>query len=121
MIRGRILMLAATAIAIVGISVSSHAQSPGGTNMKFVPVDTNKNLAAPVPTVYTPPPKPERKPILARIGDAIGRLNPFKPKQPASTAGTIPQPNGNVQPASNFSPAPSLPQGLPTAAPGAGR
>ncbi|HEV3146549.1 MAG TPA: hypothetical protein VGZ47_21860 [Gemmataceae bacterium] len=79
--------LATAGLFIIASAVQAQQPSVGGTNMQFVPVDTSKNLAAPIPSVPTlQKPAPPKKPLLARIGDRIGALNPFRPKPAAAKA-----------------------------------
>src|SRR5262249_31127066 len=106
-------------LAMAGLLILSsalHAQLPssGGTNMQFVPVDTNRNLAAPIPTVPTlqKPPAP-KKPLLARLGDRLAVLNPFHPKQPPAKVPGPMQPTPKLpkaqQPSTGSATAPTLP------------
>ena len=74
--------LAAFGLFVLASTVHAQLPSASGPNMQWVPVDTTKNLAAPVPSMK-PPTQQQPKPLLARIGDRISALNPFRPKQPA--------------------------------------
>jgi len=98
------------------ITSASQAQLPssGGTNMQFVPVDTNRNLAAPIPSVPTlQKPAPPKKPLLARIGDRLAVLNPFHPKQPPAKVPGPLAPSAQLpkdqQPPTGTTTAPTLP------------
>jgi hypothetical protein len=59
--------------------------SSGSTGMKFVPVNTTQNLAAPIPIRVIP-----KKTLLQRVHDSVARLNPLAPSRPAMP--TIPKP-----------------------------
>jgi hypothetical protein len=112
------LMLTAVGLFIVAAVAPAQQPSPGGTNMQFVPVNTNRNLAAPVPSVPTLQKPVQNKPFLARVGDRIASLNPFRPKQPpAKVPGPLApttQLPANQQPSATGT-APSLPQVSPVA------
>jgi hypothetical protein len=115
--------LASVGLVILASAVHAQLPSAGGTNMQFVPVDTTRNLAAPVPTMK-PPPQQQQKPFLARVGDRLSALNPFRPKQPPArvpgpVAPTTQLPR-DQQPPANASAPPSLPQ-IPPLVQGSGR
>ncbi|HLW64271.1 MAG TPA: hypothetical protein VKS79_03055 [Gemmataceae bacterium] len=120
---GKIFALAT--VGLFALTSAMHAQLPtsGSTNMQFVPIDTTKNLAAPVPAMKPPPQQQQPKPLLARIGDRLAALNPFRPKQPPVR---VPGPLAptNQLPASQQPPAnagaPGLPQ-IPPIAQGSSR
>jgi hypothetical protein len=105
--------LAAAGLFVLSSMVHAQLPSAGGTNMQFVPVDTTKNLAAPVPAMK-PPPQQQQKPFLAKIGDRLAALNPFRPKQPPARVPGPMAPTTQLprdqQPPANVSTPPSLPQ-----------
>lgn len=92
--------LVAVGALVLGFAVPARAQLPtsGAGGMKLVPVDTTRNLAAPVPTIIQPP----RKSLLQRTRDSLSRLNPFsttpKPTAPQQPTTKMPQQNAQQQP-----------------------
>ena len=55
-------------------------------DVKFVPVNTSQNLAAPVPMYYGP--QVQKKNMLGRLGDSLRSLSPFSTKKVLPTPPT---------------------------------
>src|SRR5262249_11430567 len=71
--------IALAAVVALGYASQLHAQVPtGGNGLKFVPVDTTRNLAAPVPMVYIPQPK---MPLPDRLHNFFASFIPFMTKR----------------------------------------
>src|SRR5262245_6516175 len=69
-----------------GMALAAAGLLAGGAaagDLKFVPVDTTRNVAAPV-NVYNPL-MPKKKSWIGRVGDSIRSLSPFGSKTTVST------------------------------------
>ncbi|MFL5340772.1 MAG: hypothetical protein ACJ8F7_11535 [Gemmataceae bacterium] len=94
------------AAALVGLALTGTARaqlpSPGSSGMNYVPVDTTRNLAAPIPVVPVPP----KKSLLSRTYSSVKSVVPFvgkstpnvSPMMPtAMTPKNMPQPQQPAQ------------------------
>jgi hypothetical protein len=90
MLRKSLFCISALALVVLATNLPAQTPSPGGTGMQFVPVDTGRNLAAPVPNVMPSTPQQPKKGFFGRVADGIGKLNPFRPKTPPATNPTSP-------------------------------
>lgn len=105
--------LALAALALLAVATESHAQvrPTNGNGLTFVPVDTTKNLVAPVPIYGAAQPKGS---FFDRFYNALATFVPFltkrQPPPPASAQlpqKPLPAPG---QPASSFPNLPMIPQ-----------
>ena len=82
---------------VLGVPAGTPAQGPsaGKSGMIYAPIDTTKNLAAPIPL----PRLPVKKSFFGRVRSSVASLNPFakKPDPVAPVAPTTKLP-ANAQP-----------------------
>jgi hypothetical protein len=88
------------AVTLLGLATQLRAQTPtGGNGLRFVPIDTTKNLATPIPTVNIPQPNLSMQ---DKVHNFFARFLPFINKR----QGTLP---GPVMPGT------TLPKGIQSA------
>ncbi len=82
------------AVVLIGLASEVRAQVPvGGNGMRFVPVDTTKNLATPIPSVNLPKPNLSMQ---DKIHNVFASFLPFINKRQGTLPG--PQMPGNTLP-----------------------
>ena len=82
---GGFLAAGLVSLALTG-AARAQLPSPGSTGMNFVPVDTTKNLAAPIPVVPVPP----KKSLLSRTVSSVKSVVPFVGKSTPSVSPVMP-------------------------------
>src|SRR5947209_5235012 len=95
---------------LVGLALagSVRAQLPvGGGGNKMVPIDTTRNLAAPIPVV----PVAQKKSLLSRTYDSVKSVVPFTGKSSPNVSPVMPMaqlPKNLQQPVQAQAPSPTL-------------
>ncbi len=76
-------------LLVLVLTAPASAQMPAaGNGLKFAPINTTKNLAAPIPVMPVQP----RKSLLSRTVASVKSLNPLASKPAAQAAPTAPMP-----------------------------
>lgn len=80
--------LALVLVGTAALVAATQAQQPvsGRSGLRFVPIDTTKNLAAPIPLM----PQAPKKSFLERTSDRLSSLNPFSSKKSAPSLSPMP-------------------------------
>lgn len=95
--------LLAGVVSMLLLAAEARAQLPrNGNGLTFVPVDTSKNLATPVPTFNKPV---EKGSLMDRLRESLATIMPFKL---SSRRNALPEPQ---------MPTTKLPQGTPSRLP----
>jgi hypothetical protein len=89
---------------LLALATPASAQVPiAGNGLTFAPIDTSKNLAAPIPLM----PVQKKKSLLSRTYDSVKSLNPLASKPtpqiaPKAAPAQVPQSSAALQALSNI-------------------
>lgn len=120
--RQRTIVLAG--VIVLGLGSSAYAQLPrSGNGMTFVPIDTTRNLATPIPSVNVPQSQPS---FFDQLYEKLAKILPFTPKSkrnplsaPMAPVMQLPQPVQSQLPPPQ-QPRTTLPTNLPQLPTGGG-